>query len=102
MGLTHAKATTEAEAVGFMAESFLKVYDSLVGLLAHNSSLSIEWGATTTPAYIEEDASGNLAGLPVTRQQISNAIGTLAAIKTLMEANHLGNLNLVARPVGKR
>jgi hypothetical protein len=102
MALTHAKATTEAEALGFLAEDFLDVYDNLVGLLAHNSGLSIDWGAATKPDYLEEDASGNLAGLPITRQQVANAIGSLAAIQTLMGNGHLGNLNLVARPVGKR
>jgi hypothetical protein len=99
---THATATTEAEAVRLLAERFLKVYDELVGLLDHNSALSIDWGNATKPAFLEEDADGNLAGLPITRQQVANAIGTLASIETLMGQGHLGNLNLVARPAGKR
>jgi hypothetical protein len=102
VALTHAKATTEAEAVQFAAERLLTVYDSIVGLLAHNSALSIDWANATKPSFFEEDTDGNLTGLQVTRQQVANAIGTLAAIQTLMGQGHLGNLNLLARPAGKR
>jgi hypothetical protein len=112
MATTHATATTEAEAVRLLAEKFLKIYDELVGLLDHNSALSIDWGNATKPAFLEEDADGNLSGLPITRQQVANAIGSFDALQTLLTggtlaawqhpANHLGNLNLVARPAGKR
>jgi hypothetical protein len=102
MALTHAKATTEAEAIQTVAERFLTVYDTLVGILGHNSALSIDWGNETKPAVLIEDADGNLEGLQFSRQQVSNAVGTLAAIQTLMGQGHLGNLNLLARPVGKR
>jgi hypothetical protein len=102
MSLTHAIATTEAEAVRLLAERLMDVYADVVDLIAHNSGLSIDWANATKPAFLEEDASGNLAGLPVTRQQVANAIGSFAAIQTLMGNGHLGNLNLVSRPVGKR
>jgi hypothetical protein len=102
MALTHAKATTEAEAIQHASERLLDVYDAIIGLLAHNSALSIDWANATKPAYLEEDANGNLTGLQVTRQQVANAIGTFAAIQTLMGQGNLGNLNLLARPVGKR
>lgn len=102
MAITHTRATVEAAAVAAMAERFLTVYDSLVGLIAHNQALAIDWGNATKPAFLEESEDGNLAGLTVTRQQVANAIGTFAAIQTLMGQGHLGNLNLVARPTGQR
>jgi hypothetical protein len=102
MAMTHAKATVEAEAVQQVCERFLNVYDTLIGILDHNSALSIDWGNATKPAALIEDAAGNLEGLQFTRQQVANAIGTLAAIQTLMGQGHLGNLNLLARPSGRR
>jgi hypothetical protein len=102
MALTHALATVEAEAIQKQAERFLDVYAEIVDLIGHNSSLSIDWANATKPAYLTEAANGNLEGLAFTRQQVANAVGSLAAIQTLITGGHLGNLNLLARPVGKR
>jgi hypothetical protein len=72
----------------------------------HNTHLAIDWGAGSTPAYINEEANGNLLGKGFTRQQVANAIGSLTQLRNLMnnqavtEGDHLGNLNQLARPLG--
>lgn len=74
-------------------------------LLELNSDLAIDWGAGATPAYISEEASGpgagNLSGRTFSRQDVSNAIGSLDWIRKLLtnqsmtgsQGDHLGNLN---------
>jgi hypothetical protein len=102
MALTMPTVVAEAEAVSLMAERLMAAFVLMDDLLAHNSGLALDWGAATKPAVITEDAAGNIAGTFWSRQEIANAIGTLAALQTLLDQGHRGNLNLVSRPVGKR
>jgi hypothetical protein len=102
MALNQAISTAEAEAVQKMAERLMNVLADIDDLVTHNSGLAIDWGGQSKPACITEDAAGNIEGLNFSRGQVANAIGTFAAIQTLMGQGHKGNLNLVARPVGKR
>ena len=75
-----------------------------------NSDQAIDWAGDPTPSYIslDADASGNLEGRNYTPGAVANLIGSFSAIQTLVTAgtpstgDHLGNLNVIARPVGKR
>lgn len=74
-------------------------------LLGYNSAQAIDWGGADVPpnmALSEADAAGRVTiqGKDFTRQEISNAIGTMAAMQSLMAQGHLGNLQLVAKPRG--
>jgi hypothetical protein len=60
-----------------------------------NSTQAIDWGGTK-PAYLNEDVAGNIYGLGFSRQQLSNAIGSLDTLKTAMDAA-IGNLNQLAK-----
>jgi hypothetical protein len=103
VALTSAKVSIEAEAAQAVAERFLTVYESIVSLINHSNDQQIDWAAATKPAYIEEDpASGNIAGLMYTRQQVGLAFDTLVAIRQTMTATNLKNLNMIARPTGRR
>jgi hypothetical protein len=102
MALTMPTVVAEAEAIALMAERILTVCALMDDLLAHNSGLALDWGNATKPEAIIEDADGNIEGLEITRQQVANAIGSFAAIQGLLDGGHRGNLNLVARPTGKR
>lgn len=74
--------------------------------LAHDSDLSIDWPAGSTPSYISEAASGNMTGLPFTRQAVSNFKTTAAQVIALVDGgtpstgDHLGNINQLSRPLG--
>jgi len=105
MALTRIVADAEADAVATICEEVTALLTRINWLLEHNSDLSIDWAAAQKPAYIEEDASGNLVDRRFTRQNVANAIGSLAQIRSLLtggavsQGDHLGNLNLMARPL---
>lgn len=93
------EATNEAkDCVDDVKAAFLKCQ----AFLTTNSNLAIDWGAGSTPEYIQEDESGNLAGFKFSRQAVSNIIGSLDSFVKLMTAqtpstgDHLGNINVVA------
>lgn len=98
-------ARTEAAAIKEVAEQVTYLLTRINWILDHNSDLSIDWAAVALPAYLQEDADGNLYGERFTRQAVANAVGSLDAIKTLLTAgtpstgDHLGNLNLLSRPL---
>jgi hypothetical protein len=110
MALTHAKIKTQAEAVQAVCNEVASLLTRVHQLLEHNSDQAIDWAASQKPAYISEDADGNLLGLTFSRGSVANAVGSLAAIRTLitggtLEAwqhpgDHLGNINQLARPLG--
>lgn len=77
-------------------------------LLEHNSDVSIDWNGDPKPAYIDEDANGNINGLYFSRSQVSNAIFSLDQIRntltnqTVTQGDHLGNLNQLSRAMPLR
>jgi hypothetical protein len=100
--------------VAQVADAFVAVSNRMVALLTdinqlleHNSDQAIDWGASETPAYINEEANGNLSGRMFSRQQVSNAIGSLDWVRKLLtnqamtgsQGDHLGNLNQLAGPL---
>lgn len=96
----------EAEAIAAVANELVSLYHRVNQILEHNSDLAADWTAGATPGYISEAASGNMTGLPYTRQQIGNAIGSFSQFKNYMtnaavtQGDHLGNFDLVSRPLG--
>jgi len=107
MALTRIVADAEADAVAVVCEEVTSLLARINWLLEHNSDLSIDWAAAQKPSYIEEDAAGNLVDRRFSRQNVANAIGSLAQIRSLLtggaasQGDHLGNLNLMARPLSR-
>lgn len=106
MALAYPLVKVEAQAAQLLANEVASLLARLDQFLEHNSDLSIDWGAGSTPAYITEDAAGNLDTLTYSRQAVSNVIGSFAAVRTLLTGgtpstgDHLGNLNQLAQPLG--
>lgn len=105
MALVHETVLTVADATQSVCESVAYLLTRIDWLLEHNSDMSIDWGAVETPAYITEDDKGNIYGRYCTRQNVANAIGSLDQIRKLLtnqavtQGDHLGNVNLVSRPL---
>ena len=105
MALTRVLTDREADAIAQIAEEATYLLTRIKWLLDHNSDQAIDWAAGSTPAYIEEDADGNLVDRTYTRQNVANAIGSLDQIRKAFEneavsqGDHLGNLNLLAKPL---
>lgn len=97
------QVTDEVINLSVAARDFL---GEITSFLEYNSDQAIDWSAAETPDYIEEDSNGNVAGYQFSRQQVSNAIGSLYWIKQLLtdqnmsggRGDHLGNFNLVSHP----
>lgn len=106
MALTHALVKQEAAAAQLVASELASLLTRLDQFLEHNSDLAIDWAAVSTPAYITEDAAGNLQDLLFSRQAVANVIGSFAQVRTLLTGgtpstgDHLGNLNQLAQPLG--
>jgi hypothetical protein len=91
MALTHAKAKEEAVALQLLCEQVRQLQSTIASALTHNSNQAIDWAAQSKPAYLDEDAAGNLNG---SLDQV-NKLLTNAAVS---QGDHLGNLNQLARP----
>jgi len=106
MANSTAKTKREAESIAAVCNELAGVLTRINQILEHNGDLAIDWGAAETPAYVSEDADGNIADLTFSRANVSNAIGTLNAVRTLLTGgtpttgDHLGNVNQLARPLG--
>ena len=103
MALTHQRAKEVAEHCEALCNEAKALHYRILEFLASNSNLSVDWSAVTKPAYLNEDASGNLDGLKYTRTQIANAINSLDQLRATMANNavtqgdHLGNINQIAK-----
>lgn len=108
MALSTDVTKIQANAIENVCTELAVVLAKINVILAHNSDLSIDWAAVPKPAYIAEDADGNIDQLRYDRASVSNAIGSLDAIKTLVEGgspstgDHLGNINKLSRPMPLR
>jgi len=103
MALTHQRAKEVAEHCEALCNESKALHYRILEFLTSNSNLAIDWAAEAKPAYINEDADGNLDGLRYTRQQVSNAIGSLDQMRAVLANNavtqgdHLGNINQIAK-----
>jgi hypothetical protein len=92
----------EAESVAQVCSELAAVLAKANVILEHNSDISIDWAAGSLPAYIVEDAVGNINGLLFDRASVANAIGSLAQFRNLLtnqavtQGDHLGNINKLA------
>ena len=108
MAIDREMAEKEANAVRMICEEVVTLYHRINQLLEDNSDKSIGWNGDPKPAYFEEQANGNLYSMPFTRAQVSNCIGSLDQIRKVLTnqatsvGDHLGNINVVARPFGLR
>lgn len=91
-----------ATSCSVLSEQVVDLYTKINDFLEYNSDQAIDWAAGSTPAYIPEDADGNIDGLQFSRQAVANAIGSLDQLRSLMtnqaaaQGDHLGNLNVVS------
>ena len=100
------KSKVEAEAIASVANEAKVLYARIKELMDHNSEQAIDWAAIVPPSYISEDENGNITGLHFSRHQVADAVGSLNEIVALLSGqnpstgDHLGNLNLISRPLG--
>jgi hypothetical protein len=106
---TQAAAVAEATAWRQRITLLVRAATELQAMMARNSDVAIDWSNGDLwfeGTAIDLDASGNINGLAFTPAQLSNAIGTLDWVVKFLtnqdltgipQADHLGNLNLVAQ-----
>ena len=98
----------QANAIENVCTELAAVLAKINVILDHNSDMAIDWAADPKPAYIEEDADGNIASLRYDRSSVANAIGSLDQVRRLMsneaatQGDHLGNINKLSRPMPLR
>ena len=108
MALQYERVAATADAVADVCNQLATLRALIDQLLEYNSDQAIDWGAAAKPAYINEQANGNLEGRYYTRQEVANAIGSLDWVRKLLgnqamtgsQGDHLGNLNKLVRPLG--
>lgn len=108
MALDFPRVSATADAITDVANQIATLEASINQLLIFNSNQAIDWAAGSLPAYITEDAKGNITGKQYSRQDVANAIGSINWIRSLLtnqsmagsQGDHLGNLNKLARPLG--
>lgn len=104
MALTHARASEIADKIAKLSGQVLSIVEEVDAVLAWNSAHAIDWGAAQKPGFLTDDpdtsgdAQPNLQGQKFSRQQLSNAIGSLAALSAAMNVGARGNLRLVSKP----
>lgn len=102
MANSAARTVATAVRVSAVAEKLVDLLAEVNDILEYNSDQAIDWAAGSLPAYIPEDADGNIDGLQFSRTAVANAIGSLNEFKDFMtngavsQGDHLGNLNLVS------
>lgn len=107
MALEHGRVIQVADAIVILSNRTADLLMDIERTLTANTGLAIDWGAAEKPAYIDEAANGNLSGRLFTRQQVSNAIGSLDWVRKLLtnqsmtnsQGNHVGNLTHLARTI---
>lgn len=108
--MTQESVVAEARAWQQRINLIVKAITELRSQIKRNAHMSIDWGNGDLYAGggdISTDAAGNINGLTFTPAQLSNAIGSLdwmrkffdnESLAGIGQADHLGNLNLVASP----
>jgi hypothetical protein len=112
MSLPYSRVKEAAESAQKLSDRLKALYWDLEKFLRHNSALSIDWangevvivpGEDKPGAYIQEDDKGNLDGLPFTRTDIANVIGSFQQVvnglknEQPVKGDHLGNLEKIAK-----
>ena len=102
MALNQTRVLVTADALAQIASETTELMTRLRKVVAYNSHQAIDWAAGDTPAYIGEDEDGNIAGRSYSRQQVANAVGSLAMLSDALSDAHLGNLNQIGRPLSSK
>ena len=100
MALDFNRVLATANGVEDICNQMVVLRTMMAQLITFNSNQAINWGAQSTPEYITESANGNIQGKSYSRQEVSNAIGSINTVLTAFDTDHLGNLNHLARPLG--
>lgn len=108
MALDFPRVLATASAIEDVANQIASLQATLTQLLTFNSNQAIDWAAGSLPAYITEDAKGNITGKQYARADVANIIGSIDWIRKLLtnqsmtgsQGDHLGNINKLARPLG--
>ena len=98
MAATRNRIDETAQSASAIAGRLLSVIADMEEFVSYNQAQAIDWGGVEKPENLEEDPTGHIQAMDFTREQISNAIGTFAAISGLLAQGHRGNLQLVAKP----
>ena len=96
MAVTFSRASQIATRGKNLADRLKALDRDVQDFLSYNSAHAIDWGAAQKPATVTEDADGNIEGHDFAHQDLANLIGTLAALDTLLDAGHRGNVQKVA------
>jgi hypothetical protein len=103
MANTHVRAKEVGDAAVELSNRMKGLLKDVHGLLQHNTALAIDWANETKPAFLNEDADGNLDGLHFTRQEMANALFSLSQFHALLtnqavsQGDYLGNLEKLAK-----
>jgi hypothetical protein len=108
MPMAYARANEIARELRDTADEARALLSRIDQILDVNSAAAINWTADPKPAFLTEDADGNLDGLVFSRTDLSNAIFSLDQIRKVLrnqavsQGDHLGNLLKLTtvRPVG--
>lgn len=116
MALQNSRVQETAAAVADVSNQMASLLATINQCLEYNSDQAIDWASGSTPEYITEEQNGNLQGKAYSRQDVANAIGSLALIRGVLQnqnlsnlngswpdvqlGDHLGNLNKLTRPLG--
>lgn len=106
MALQHDRVVATADRFAALSDRMSTLLADVQKALEYNSDQAIDWAAAQTPAYINEEANGNLSGRLFSRQAVANAIGSFDWFRKLLtnqlmtgsQGDHLGNLNQLGNP----
>lgn len=108
MALVFLRVLETAQTARALADQLAALHAKIHTFLEFNSDQAIDWGAGSTPAYITEDADGNIEGVRFSRQDVANVIGSFDQLRRLLTSqsvstgDHLGNLNKLSQPLPLR
>lgn len=105
MALNFERVLETADAAKVLSNELGALLAKVDRFVEFNSDQAIDWAAGSTPAYITEDANGNLDGRRFSRQQVANVVGSFVQFQNLMknaavsQGDHQGNFNGLSQPL---
>lgn len=85
-----------AQQFATLSERLSEVYAEINQAVAENQTFAIDWATAQDHATIV-DEDGNIAGQNFSPADLSNAIGSFAALQT-WGATHIGNVTKLSEP----
>lgn len=96
---SNAEVVALAKAVADVAKQFKSADALSYQVLNSNTAAAIDWNQVGTSNAGALDEDGHISGTSYTPAEVSNMIGTLAAIDTLLDGGHRGNLEKLTSPI---